>query len=73
MGALISGGYDIDTTRPTDGGGNAIIDDEGNIIDYKKVLNITLVKQFYPTTARIYARMTEEQKVKFKDLTEIDE
>ena len=62
MGALIKEAYDIYTTRPTDGGGNAIIDAEGNIIDFKKVLNITLVKQFYPTTAGIYARMTEEQK-----------
>ena len=62
MGALLESGYDIRAPPPTDGGGNAILDGEGNINDYKKVLNITLVKQFYPTTAGIYERMTEEQK-----------
>ena len=77
MGNLIGEGYKIDAAPLKDGGGPAhrvvIQDDYGTNIEPKKVVNIVLVEQFYPTTVGIFQRMTEEQKAEFYDLTAIDQ
>ena len=70
MGALINEGLDIKAQELADSG--TILDDEGNIIDAKTLLKAGLVKQFN-VTKRIYERMSEGQKVRFSELTEIDE
>ena len=69
MGNQIGEGYQVDGGPLKDGNGPV---DRINIQDFtrtnlepKKVLNIALVEQFYPTTVEIFKRMTEEQKLTF--------
>ena len=70
MGSLISEGYVIYPTAPTDAGTE--LDDDGNYINPKVLLDVGLVKQF-DLTKGIYMRMDEDQKARFMNLTNIDE